>query len=156
MFVNSGTRGNKRGLLCQLSAVLSFIKPGTRQTGLTGRPQKSFGMNRWHSSRKGEKIATKKEREKDSRVNDWWRRECILWQRVLRKCMGVKRQKKRRIKEMFSKWMPTTFVKEDYFGTPLCTTCKSNEGGDKDPNLRNRGRGWSGGGGEGQIQGLKG
>ncbi len=55
MFVNSGTRGNKTGLLCSLSAVLSFIKPGTRQTGLTGRFQKSFGINSWNSSRKGKK-----------------------------------------------------------------------------------------------------
>ena len=56
MFVNSGTRGNKTGLLCSLSAFPSFIKPGTRQTGLTGRFQKSFGMNNWHSLRKGEKL----------------------------------------------------------------------------------------------------
>ncbi len=55
MFVNSGTRGNKTGLLCSLSAFPSFIKPGTRQTGLTGRFQKSFDMNGWHFLRKGEK-----------------------------------------------------------------------------------------------------
>ncbi len=48
MFVNSGTRGNKTGLLRSLSAFPPFIKPGTRQTGLTGRFQKSFGMNSWH------------------------------------------------------------------------------------------------------------
>ena len=45
MFVNSGTRGNKMGLLRSLSAFPPFIKPGTRQTGLTGRFQKSFDMN---------------------------------------------------------------------------------------------------------------
>ncbi len=56
MFVNSGTRGNKTGLLCLLSAFPSFIKPGTRQTGLTGRFQKSFDMNSWHLLRKGEKL----------------------------------------------------------------------------------------------------
>jgi len=56
MFVNSGTRGNKTGLLCSLSAFPSFIKPGTRQTGLTGRFQKSFDMNSWHLLRKGEKL----------------------------------------------------------------------------------------------------
>ncbi len=56
MFVNSGTRGNKTGLLCSLSAFPSFIKPGTRQTGLTGRFQKSFDTNSWHLLRKGEKL----------------------------------------------------------------------------------------------------
>ncbi len=55
MFVNLGTRGNKTGLLWSLSAFPSFIKPGTRQTGLTGRFQKSFDMNSWHLLRKGEK-----------------------------------------------------------------------------------------------------
>ncbi len=63
--------GNKTGLLCSLSAFPSFIKPGTRQTGLTGRFQKSFDMNNWHLLRKGEKLQRKREREKDSRVNDW-------------------------------------------------------------------------------------
>jgi hypothetical protein len=38
--------------------------------------------------------------------------------------------------------MPTAFVKGCYFGTPLCTTCKSNRAGDKDRSLRNRGRSW--------------
>ncbi len=46
----------KRGLLCSLSAFPSFIKPGSRQTGLTGRFQKSFDMNNWHLLRKGEKL----------------------------------------------------------------------------------------------------
>ncbi len=141
--VNSGTRGNKTGLLCSLSAFPSFIKPGTRQTGLTGRFQKSFDMNSWHLLRKSEKLQRKREREKDSRVNDWWKRECIFWQRVLRKCAGVERQRKRRLKRLFKKVrVPITFVKGNYFGTPLCTMCKSNEAGDKDRSLRNRGRSW--------------
>ncbi len=49
--------------------------------------------------------------------------------------------------------------KESCFGTPLYTTCKSNEGGDKRPSLRKKGRGWyegEGGEGAGQIQGVKG
>jgi hypothetical protein len=70
MFVNSGTRGNKTGLLCSLSAFPSFIKPGTRQTGLIGRFQKSFDMNSWHLLRKGEKLQRKRKREKDSQVKD--------------------------------------------------------------------------------------
>ena len=41
----------------------------------------------------------------------------------------------------FSKsWMPGTFVEGSCFGTPLYTTCKSNEGGDKRPSLRKKGR----------------
>jgi len=74
------------------------------------------------------------------------KRECIFWQRVLRKCTGVERQRKRRLKRLFKNWMPITFVKGNYFGTPLYTTCKSNEGGDKDPSLRNKGRSWYEGG----------
>jgi hypothetical protein len=141
MFVNSGTRGNKTGLLCSLSAFPSFIKPGTRQTGLTGRFQKSFDMSSRHLLRKGK---NRNERENGERIlglkTDV---ESVgvnfFWQRVLRKCMGVERQRKRRLERLFKSWMPIVFVKGNYFGTPLCTTCKSNEAGDKDRSLRNRG-----------------
>ena len=68
--VNLGARVIKQGLLCSLSAFPSFIKPGTRHTGLTGRFQKSFDMNNWHLLRKGEKLQRKGKREKDSRVKD--------------------------------------------------------------------------------------
>jgi hypothetical protein len=44
-----------------------FIKPGTRQTGLTGRFQKSFGTNSWHLLRKGEK-ENGNERENGKRI----------------------------------------------------------------------------------------
>jgi hypothetical protein len=54
--VNLGARAIKQGLLCSLSAFSSFIKPGTRQTGLTGRFQKPFDMNNWYLSKKGEKL----------------------------------------------------------------------------------------------------
>ncbi len=76
----------------------------------------------------------------------------FFWQRVLRKCTGVKRQKKKRLKRRFQDWMPTTFVKGNYFGTPLYTTCKSNKGGDKGPSLRNKGRSWYGGVGRGRYK----
>jgi hypothetical protein len=61
-------------------------------------------------------------------------------------------------RDFFKSRMPSTFVKGNYFGTPLYTTCKSNEGGDKDLSLRNKGRSWyeGEGGGAGQIQGVKG
>ncbi len=87
------------------------------------------------------------------------KRKHIFWQRVLRKCMGAERQRKSRLERFFKSWMPSTFVKGNYFGTPLYTTCKSNEAGDKDPSLRNKGRScYEGekGGGAGQIQGVKG
>ncbi len=48
--------------------------------------------------------------------------------------------------------MPVIFVKGNYFGTPLGTMCRTNEGGDKDDS-ENKGRSW---GVEGQIRGAKG
>jgi hypothetical protein len=48
--------------------------------------------------------------------------------------------------------MPVTFFKGNYFGTPLCTTCKINEGDDKDRSLRKRGRPGGGGGGRGRYE----
>ena len=44
---------NKKNLFWEMT---TFPKPGTRQTGLTGRFQKSFDMNNWHLLRKGEKL----------------------------------------------------------------------------------------------------
>ena len=82
-----------------------------------------------------------------------------FWQKVLQKCTDAKRQKKEGLERFFKSWMPGTFVKGSCFGTPLYTTCKSNEGGDKRPSLRKKGRSWyegEGGEGAGQIQGVKG
>jgi hypothetical protein len=59
MFVNSGTRGNKIGCYARYLLPPPFIKPGTLQTGLTGRFQKPFGISSWHLLRKGERTATK-------------------------------------------------------------------------------------------------
>jgi hypothetical protein len=47
------------------------------------------------------------------------------------------------------------FVKGNYFGTPLYTTCWINKGDDKRRGLRTGG-GAGKGGGEGQIRGAKG
>ncbi len=66
------------------------------------------------------------------------------------KMYGCRAAKKEKIGEIFQSWMPSTFVKGSCFGTPLYTTCKSNEGGDKHPSLRKKGRSWyegKGGGG---------
>ncbi len=52
--------------------------------------------------------------------------------------------------------MPITFFKGNYFGTPLCTTCKINEGDDKDRSLKKRGGpgGGEGGGADTRRKGL--
>ena len=72
------------------------------------------------------------------------------------KMYGCRAAEKKKIRETFKNWVPITFVKGNYFGTPLYTTCKSNEGGDKDPSLRNKGRSWYEGGGGGADTRRKG
>ncbi len=88
----------------------------------------SFGINSWRSSRKGEKTATKERSGKDSRVIEWWKRESIFRLGVLRKCTNAKRQRKRGLERFFKSWMPGIFVEGNCFGTPLYTTCKSEQG----------------------------
>ena len=75
------------------------------------------------------------------------------------KMYGCRAAKKKKIGEIFQKLDAKYFVKGSCFGTPLYTTCKSNEGGDKRPSLRKKGRSWyegEGGEGAGHIQGVKG
>ena len=63
----------------------------------------------------------------------------------------VQSSRERRLKKTRQKVrMPITFVKGNYFGTPLCTTCKINKAGDKDRSLRKRGG--PGGGGRGRYE----
>ena len=60
-------------------------------------------------------------------------------QRVLWKCTGGKAAEKKKVEKDSPKVrMPITFVKGNYFGTPLCTTCKINRAGDKDRSLWKR------------------
>ena len=67
---------------------------------------------------------------------------------------GCKAAKKKEIeKDLLKVEVPMVFVKGNCFGTPLCTMCRINKGGDKDDS-ENKGRSW--GGGEGQIRGAKG
>ena len=71
------------------------------------------------------------------------------------KMYGCRAAEKKKVEETFKSWMTITFVKGNYFGTPLYTTCKSNEGGDKHPSLRKKGRSWyeeEGGGGPGRYK----
>jgi hypothetical protein len=60
---------------------------------------------------------------------------------------GCKAAEKKKVeKDSLKVRMPVTFVKGNYFGTPLSTTCKINKAGDKDRSLRKRGRSWWRGG----------
>jgi hypothetical protein len=71
MFMNSGTRGNKIGVIRSLSVSPLPLFQKTRDTPSRvkqGGSKKSFGINSWHSLRKGEKTATKGRSEKDFRV----------------------------------------------------------------------------------------
>ena len=68
---------------------------------------------------------------------------------------GCKAAKKKEIeKDLLKIEVPMIFVQGNCFGTPLCTMCRINEGGDKDDS-ENKGRSWWGGE-EGQIRGAKG
>jgi hypothetical protein len=63
------------------------------------------------------------------------------------KMCGYKAAEKRKIEKTHQKvGGPMIFIKGNYLGTPLCTTCKINKGDDKDRSLRKRG----------QIRGAKG
>ncbi len=71
MFMNSGTRGNKIGVMCSLSVPLLPFSHKTRDTPRRvkqGGSKKSFGINNWHSLEKGEKAAAKGKSRKDSWV----------------------------------------------------------------------------------------
>ena len=75
------------------------------------------------------------------------------------KMRGCQAAEKKKTGKIFLKLDARYFVEGNYFGTPLYTTCKSNEGGDKRPSLRKKGWSWyegEGGEGAGQIQGVKG
>ncbi len=93
MFMNSGTRGNKIGVMCSLS-----VSPPSTLSGKTrdmprrvkqGGSKKSFGINNWHSLDKGEKAVGKEKSGKDSRVVEWWKKESIFGRRC---CKNVRTQ----------------------------------------------------------------
>ena len=88
------------------------------------------------------------------------KKESIFWQKVLQKCTGAKRQRKRRLEGVFSKvGCQVLLSKEVVLGHPCIPRVRVNKGGDKRPSLRKKGRSWyqgEGGEGAGQIQGVKG
>ena len=82
--MNSGTRGNKIGVMCSLSVPSFPFSHKTRDTPRRvkqGGSKKSFGIN------SGEKTATKERAGKDSRVTEWCRRESIFGKRC---CKNVR------------------------------------------------------------------
>ncbi len=86
------------------------------------------------------------------------KRECVFSAEGVVKICGYKATEKKKIEKTHQKvGVPMIFVKGNYFGTSLCTTCKINEGDDKDRSLRKRGghgRG-EGGGADTRRKGLK-
>jgi hypothetical protein len=68
MFMNSGTRGNKIGVIgviCFPPSTLSRKTRGSPRRVKQGGSKKSFGINNWHSLGKGEKTVVKEKSEKD-------------------------------------------------------------------------------------------
>ncbi len=105
MFMNSGTRGNKIGVMCSLSvSPPSTLSRKTRSSPgrvKQGGFKKSFGINNRHSLGKGEKTVVKeKKSEKDSRVIERWKKKSIFGKRC---CENVRMQaaEKRRIGKIF-------------------------------------------------------
>ena len=91
-----------------------------------GGSKKSFGVNSWHSLRKGEKTATKERVGKDSRVTEWCRRESIFGKGVA-KMYGRQAAEKRRIGKIFQKLDARYFLsKEIILGHPCIPRVRVN------------------------------
>ena len=97
MFMNSGTRGNKIGVMCSLSvsppSTLSRKTRGSPGRVKQGGSKKSFDINNRHSLGKGEKTVVKKKSEKDSRVIERWKKKSIFGKRC---CKNVRMQSGRK------------------------------------------------------------
>ena len=104
MFVNSGTRGNKIGLLRSLSVSPLPLFHKTRDTPSRvkqGGSKKSFGINNWHSLGMGEKSCSKKKsRGKILGLLSGGKRKAFLAEGVA-KMYGRKAAEKRRIGKIF-------------------------------------------------------
>ncbi len=154
VFMNSGTRSNKIGVMGSLSvsppSTLSRKTRGSPGRVKQGGSKKSFGTNNWHSLGKGEKSCN--ERKIRKRFSGCWVVEKgeHFWQKVLQKCTGTKRQKKGGL-ERFSKVECQIFLsKEIVLGHPCIPCVRADTGSDKLPGMRKKGRSRrEGGGGEG-------
>jgi hypothetical protein len=104
MFMNSGTRGNKIGLMCSLSvsppSTLSRKTRGSPGRVKQGGSKKSFGINNRHLLGKGEKTVVKKKRRKILGSLSGGKRRAFLPKSVA-KMYGCKAAEKRRIGKIF-------------------------------------------------------
>ncbi len=112
MFMNSGTRGNKIGVMGSLSvstpSTLSRKTRGSPGRIKQGGSKKSFGINNRHSSGKGEKTVVKKKSERDSRVIERWEKKSIFGKRC---CKNVRMQSGRKKED----WKDFSQLNAGYF-----------------------------------------
>ena len=77
-------------------------------------------MSSWHLLRKGEKLQRKKEREKDSRVNDWWEKEAHFLAKGVAKMYARGAAEKKQIGEIFQELDAEYFCQRKLFwDTPV-------------------------------------
>ncbi len=123
MFMNSGTRGNKIGVMRSLSvSPLSTLSHKTRDTPRRvkqGGSKKSFGMNSWHSLRKGEKTATKERAERILGLLSGEEERAFL-ARGVAKMYGRQAAEKRRVGKIFQKLDAKYFcLRKLFWDTPV-------------------------------------
>ncbi len=106
MFMNSGTRGNKIGVMRSLSVPSFPFSHKTRDTPRRvkqGGSKKSFGINNWHPLGKGGKsCGERKKREKILGLLSNGKGRAFLAKGVA-KMYGCQAAEKRRFGEVFSK-----------------------------------------------------
>ncbi len=123
MFMNSGTRGNKIGVMGSLSvstpSTLSRKTRGSPRRVKQGGSKKSFSINNRHSLGKGEKTVVREKSEKDSRVIERWDKKSIFWQKVLQKCTDAKRQKKGGLERFFKVECRVFCLRKLFWDTPV-------------------------------------
>ena len=123
MFMNSGTRGNKIGVMRSLSVSPlspSPIKPGDAPSRVKqGGSKKSFGINSWHSLRKGKKLQQKKDRERILGLLSGEEGRAFLANGVA-KMYGRQAAEKRRIGKIFQKLDARCFcLRKLFWDTPV-------------------------------------
>ena len=124
MFMNSGTRGNKIGVMGSLSvstpSTLSRKTRGSPRRVKQGGSKKSFGINNWHSLGMGEKSCSKKKnRGKILGLLSGEKRRAFLAIGVA-KMYGRKAAEKRRIGKIFQKLNAKCFcLRKLFWDTPV-------------------------------------
>ena len=164
VFMNSGTRGNK----FRVMGSLSVPPPSTlscKTRGSPGRVKQGGSKNpsAWIIGIRQARVKKAVMKEKSGKILgllSGGKKESIFWQKVLQKCTGAKRQKKRRFGKIFKKDECQIFLsKEIVLGHPCIPRVRVDTGSDK-AGYEKEGRSWRrGGGGErgrGHIRGTKG